>query len=448
MTFPGTPLRALVELFVNGAWTDITTDVYERDVITITRGRANESAQVTPSTCSLTLRNVDGKYSPRNPNGPFFGSLGRNTPIRVGFIHEGVTFRRFAGEVSSWPPRWELSGQDVWVPIEAAGIMRRLGQGVAPLLSAPRRYIPTTAPVAYWPLDAGPLATSGRPVVGDADMRPLSPSSKFGGGELAFWLDQAVTIESNATIVGNVSMPVQNLRWAVDHLHRATAGGSGPSTIEIVGNRDITSAADRVSYSMTMTPDPFFDVEIFVFFTGDTTSSATSLGTFPAPTLFTDDMHHIRFQTEDVGADVEWSFIVDGTVIASGTRTLTSSQQGISQVRLSYNPGSGEEPMSFGHVAVWGDDGIPLVADAVDAAFGHTGEAAGTRIERLAVENDVPFQPKGNLADTARMGPQTVDRLLTLMADCSAADMGILHEPRDMLGLAYRTRASMYDQVV
>lgn len=446
MTFPATPLRALVELFAGGAWQDITTDVYDRDIITITRGRADESAQVSPSTCTLTLRNVDGKYSPRNPNGPFFGTIGRNTPIRVGFIHEGITYRRFTGEVSSWPPRWELSGKDVWVPIEAAGLMRRLGQGVAPLLSAPRRYIPGTSPVAYWPLDAGRLAESAAPVVGDHDMRPLSSTTQFGAGELAPWLDQAATLETNATLVGAVTMPLTTSHWAVDFLRRSVGGGTGPSTINIVGNSPIAGADDRLSWSVTATPG-FDDVEVFIFFTAEDTSSATSLGTFPAPGLFNDAMHHLRFEVTQAGADLDWAFLVDGTVIADGTRTSLDNQ-GVGEVRLSYNPGTGEEPMVFGHVAVWGDANVAPVADVVDAANGHAGEPAGVRIERLCVESGVPFVPKGNLIETARMGPQNIATLLALLAECSDVDMGILHEPRDVLGLAYRTRASMYNQVV
>lgn len=83
MTFPDEPRDLAVELFVNSGWTDITSDVYQRDPIQITRGRANEATAVAPSSCSMTLNNRNGTYSPRNPVGPYYGSLGRNTPVRV-----------------------------------------------------------------------------------------------------------------------------------------------------------------------------------------------------------------------------------------------------------------------------------------------------------------------------------------------------------------------------
>lgn len=64
-------------------WTDITAHVYQRDPITISRGRPNESANVEPSSVQLTIDNRSGDYSPRNPNGAYYGTIGRNNPLRV-----------------------------------------------------------------------------------------------------------------------------------------------------------------------------------------------------------------------------------------------------------------------------------------------------------------------------------------------------------------------------
>ena len=48
---------------------------------------------------------------------------------------------RAVGEVSSWPSTWDLSGSDVWVPVTASGILRRLGQGASPLQSPYVRWV-------------------------------------------------------------------------------------------------------------------------------------------------------------------------------------------------------------------------------------------------------------------------------------------------------------------
>lgn len=83
MVFPQTPRALAVELYLNGAWTAITSDVYQRDGIKMTRGKTDESGRTPPTACSLTVNNRLGKYSPHNPLGTYYGQIGRNTPARV-----------------------------------------------------------------------------------------------------------------------------------------------------------------------------------------------------------------------------------------------------------------------------------------------------------------------------------------------------------------------------
>lgn len=71
------------ELFINGAWVDVTGDTYQGEGLTITRGRADEASTADPATCSLVLDNRSGDYSARNPVGAYYGAIGRNTPLRV-----------------------------------------------------------------------------------------------------------------------------------------------------------------------------------------------------------------------------------------------------------------------------------------------------------------------------------------------------------------------------
>lgn len=83
MTFPQTPLDVRVEMLIGVVWTDITADTYTRSPITITRGAADESSSLEHSKCDMELNNRLGKYSPRNPMSPYYGLIGRNTPVRV-----------------------------------------------------------------------------------------------------------------------------------------------------------------------------------------------------------------------------------------------------------------------------------------------------------------------------------------------------------------------------
>ncbi|MFF8408974.1 hypothetical protein [Streptomyces omiyaensis] len=84
MAFPDTPLGVRVDMQAGGVWTDVTADAYTRDPITITRGQAAGASIADPSRCTVTLNNKDGRYSPRNPLSPYYGKIGRNTPLRVG----------------------------------------------------------------------------------------------------------------------------------------------------------------------------------------------------------------------------------------------------------------------------------------------------------------------------------------------------------------------------
>lgn len=116
MTFPAVPRDYTVELFLNGGWRDVSSDVRAADGINITRGRPNEASQPQPSTCSMTLDNRSGNYSPRNPLGAWYGLLGRNTPIRVSVNVLKDTFSRTSSDqwgFAETGPAWWVGGGPV-----------------------------------------------------------------------------------------------------------------------------------------------------------------------------------------------------------------------------------------------------------------------------------------------------------------------------------------------
>lgn len=72
----------LTELYIDGAWIDISAYVRYASGVNISRGRPDGQGDLQTSRMSLTLGNPDGRFSNRNPGSPYFGKLGRNTPIR------------------------------------------------------------------------------------------------------------------------------------------------------------------------------------------------------------------------------------------------------------------------------------------------------------------------------------------------------------------------------
>ena len=165
--FPANVLGLLIELNVGGVWTDITGYVYQRSPITITRGRPDESSTVNPSVCTLTLNNRDGRFSSRNPSGPYYGKIGRNAQLRIraqdNWVPPYGMAYRFWGEISAWPQGWDPTGADVYVMITASGVLRRFGQGAiigAALDRFYSRLSDNTVPVGWWPCEDGSGATS------------------------------------------------------------------------------------------------------------------------------------------------------------------------------------------------------------------------------------------------------------------------------------------------
>lgn len=71
------------QLYYDRDWHD--APLYVRDLVTIDRGRANETPDVTPSASKSTLSNRDNKYSPKNAAAELFGKIGQNTPMRHHF---------------------------------------------------------------------------------------------------------------------------------------------------------------------------------------------------------------------------------------------------------------------------------------------------------------------------------------------------------------------------
>jgi hypothetical protein len=71
------------ELHIGGTWVDATGNILQRQALVHSRGRQDQGARVDPSTCRPLLNNTDGRFSPDNPMGPYYGLFGRNTPFRL-----------------------------------------------------------------------------------------------------------------------------------------------------------------------------------------------------------------------------------------------------------------------------------------------------------------------------------------------------------------------------
>lgn len=113
MTFPTSILPLRVELSLDGStWTDCTSDVRYEQKIRISRGRSDWGQQSDFGRCSLALSNTDGKYSPRNPEGAYYGRIGRNTPLRVS-VHTGSVALDLPGGEGDYATTPDVAALDI-----------------------------------------------------------------------------------------------------------------------------------------------------------------------------------------------------------------------------------------------------------------------------------------------------------------------------------------------
>ncbi len=455
MTFPAQAMQILVELQVGagGTWVDVTEDLRMSGGVSITRGRQDEAAEVNPGQCVIVLNNRHGKYSEFNPLGPYYGRLTKNTPIRVSVapFGDGVYYPRFAGEVSKWPPRWDVSDTDVWVPIEAAGLLRRLRASDDRPVSAHQRFVTANSPLAYWPLTDGEDSTVGRPVVGDRNFRALGfdlAGSSFnvppswGQGTLATWMDPVVAFPKEHNIVVGLPVLQAGQPWSLEWVQtgRATAFSmwnvSAPLDTVPEGTIEIQNVTESGLYQFFVTltttafPAPVIDVLLPKMLD-------------PGPHLF-----RLTF-TPLTSTSYQCDAYLDGKLVDTGTETGITPPV---PTALSYlveptdpDLDSSEGTLCMGHVVIYGPN--PPAADlSYRATLGYANELAGRRIERLCQERGVSVDFQGDIDLTAACGPQQMQNYMAMLQAAADVDGGILGESIEELALLFRTQRSKYNQ--
>lgn len=343
-------------------------------------------------------------------------------------------------EVPAWPPQGDVSGNHVWVNIDGAGILRRLQQGTAPLLSPMRRAITGAAatthvgrsllPVAYWPLEDATGSTqaasglaSGSPLVA-TDTIQWSSVTVTGSAPLPDWSAAA------GHLVGPATGVAAGEDWGIGYLVNFTGATSwdalrisvegglyGELRLILSGSAVEVHAVDGSGVSVILS------------------SAAINDGA----------SHWVEIWATDLGGGT-----VDHKLRIDGTEVDGASGSGAPGVPLRVRPQRrGADTAAGGHLGVWESPTVAIYAYLIAPAIaGHDGETAGRRIERLCRQQGIPIHIIGDPDDTTPMGVQPVASLMTILRECEDADLGILGEPRERIGLAYWTRTSRYNRPV
>jgi len=371
---------------------------------------------------------------------------------------------RFWGEVPSWPQTWDTSGSDVTAPIEAAGIMRRLGAGAKPLRSAMYRTmaglsVNDLVPDHYLPMEDGSDATQFGPATAGA------PATPIGTG---------VSPGSDNTLVGSGSLPIfaagaeqpvlvptysASDRW---YLQFVMKFDSRPTVNAVLFEGSVSGAGSglvRVQLRIDVTTSATMTTFYFEGFDGAGTLQSSVL--FNTGGALTEAQLYGSYHSFIIGAEPDTpSFPADFRLvfgISNPQNIFTGYAYGFFIPSPTGAPGklagykirnSGTAPFSAGHFGIFTNAFNVFDEGNANAAgmAGHAGETAADRMARLCREEGIAFTLIGNASDTQLVGPQQAATLLTNLQACADVDHGILGEPRDAFGLLYRTNRSMLNQ--
>jgi hypothetical protein len=646
MAFPQSILDFKAELNLSGTWTDITSYVYQRNgAVQISRGRPDEATQTNPSQIGLELNNRDGRFSPRNPTGAYYGSIGRNTPVRasvpaqtsylrlegdttssvstpdsVGLSITGdieiqidvfitgysqemtlaakandgtsniswvlsildggvlafdwssngsalnvahstvsvpvgrtafkvtlavasgtVTFYtaptisgswtqlgsttvagatsifdstasvtigydanfsallpsmqgnvygfkilsgiggtvkafadftaqtagvssfvdaqsntwtlngtaeisnrnyRFHGEMSSWPQRWDPSGNDVWSPSQASGVLRRLGQGSPPSDSSMKRYVRTltgsSIPLVYFPCEDGADSTQIASGIGGSPMT-VNGSPNYASNS-SFFCSNPIPALNGSTWLANV--PVSSTTPTVNAMKFLLAIPSGGETNgSVIARMFTTGSIARFDLAYSTSSGGSFTLNGF-----DSSGNSLFANTFVAGINGDLIMVAVLLVKNGTGVDfdVQWMNQAVLNSTSAGGSTLASSSVGSIQ-RIVINPDGALTTTAMGHISVINANDLGNYSSPFDAFIGET---AADRFSRICSEEGITSRIYGFPDMTQAMGAQLPATVVSLLQQCEDTDRGMMYEPRQVLGLGYRTRESLENQSV
>lgn len=355
-------------------------------------------------------------------------------------------------EMSSLPVSWDPSGRNVWLPFQAGGVLRRLTQGNAPILSPMRRAVldlsGSVAAVAYWP---------GEDVAGSSQLA----SGLSGGNPMTFAGTPALAADS--TFACSAALPqVQSSAWSglvsypgtwTDNVTRfllSEAAGTVPAS-SVLMSVYTTGSVARTDLIYTGTGG----LELKGY------SASEGLLFNSSPGIFGIDGALCRISvnlltTGIASGHVGWEievYTIGATEALTLSGTISGSIGAVTQV--SVNPllaALGDTVV--GHISVepqWEslfdvEGNVASDGSLTGPLRAWAGEYAGNRLVRLCNENDVTPRVYGSPDVTQPMGAQTIDTLPNLLQTIEDTDRGLLYEPAEVRGIGYRTLASLCAQ--
>lgn len=402
-----------------------------------------QAAQMT-----LVLDNRDGRFTPKLAAGAYYPNITRNVRIRLSVDSQSMTAvaysgYRFWGEVTSWPPKWDPTGRDVYVQVTCSGIWRRISQKNKSIGSPFSRYYHRLTggdiPIGYWTFEDGGNS---------ADfVAEIGTNATFTGGPPSFAANTAFR-GSDGIVVLNGAMIT------------CTVPGTGTPTnncvrflLSVPAEGDSASGTSSWCICEADTSGTVAKLEVYLHWDDGTlgfqglSNVGAVLFSANGVTIVRNNPVLVSMELTPAAPNINWAFRLirpgDGAILESltGTRNAASINKVTS---LKFGRANALQDTAIGHPAVMYT--VPSLVTAAYPLNGYSGEYAMTRFTRVCAEEGIASETIGNAADTAQMGPQLDQQLSEVLMSCEDADYGLLYESRAQFGLGYRSRASLVGQ--
>jgi len=378
-------------------------------------------------------------FTAQTPGAASFADGQANTWTLAGTAE--ISDRKYRGhfEVTAWPPDWDPTGHNVKATITGSGVLRRLGQGNTPLKSAMYRYwtklTGSAVPVAYWPGEDGsaagqlasglpggpPMLISGSASLATSTVFPGSAALPAVGGSTWTGAVQPYPAAGTTVLRFLLSIPAAGLPQTAVLVMMTVNGTVGVGAVEYQSASGGTLEAAGI------------------FSSGWSSTPLTGINGFTGI---------VSLELTNSGANMNWAFnllpLGAGAVTASSGTAASLQTGNVTSVTVNM------DPIALGATVI-GHIGIQtVVTDLYTVMHGPlnawAGEPAGVRFQRLCAEEGIAFRGVGQLSASVPMGAMSQQTLMQDLQECADADRGVIFEPRQVLGLGYRTVGSLCSQ--
>jgi hypothetical protein len=345
---------------------------------------------------------------------------------------------RFLGELSALPQRWDKTGVDVWSPVTASGMIRRLTQGASPLSSPLYRALSQRVMTGWWPLEDGSSSTSAASAV---EGTRAATTTKIQFADLLSLPGTKVAasfIDSAGKFIGTPkTTATTGTAYFVFYFRLPSLPVSKSTFVTLTTN----GTARKINISVTAT------TFVFDFLDNDGTVLDTGNVNFGTGMTPTGQWLAMSVLLETSGGNISWrarwTNVAAETFVGVGPNLFAGTPGRYTNVVIGASASSAFTDAGIAHVHTATSD-LDFVDYAMAAAAnGYLGEPAGTRASRLADEEGVSLEVIGDPAQTETMGYQTPETFMDLLYECADADQGQLGESRDSIALSYRTRVDL-----